>query len=456
MRAEKHGLRCRRLAGVLAAVLLCAVFAGSGFAAAPVAVQLDGTMIAFTDAQPEIVNGRTFLPYRAVFEALGAQVSYEEASRTAIAARNGITVRVPIGATEVTVLQNGESRTLKMDVASYVKNGRTYVPVRFMAQALNCVVGWDADDRTVILIDTEKMAAELMEGWYYGNIGRFYEMLAGFRNGNWAVEGAMEHRVEQNGTTLVTTQAVYDGLTAGEKSQIHLAMETDRSAWYEVMAAAQGMTLEEYGVTENDLFAVMELEMRSDAGVGETYLCVDSAAGAGAELPVGVWLRMGERAELAGVDLTALLRVEGDTNVGETISRTLNALTFDNRDTAMTQVMMEAGLVAANLSDVAFRNEKDGRHSADWRVGNVNHSLVLTMDKEWNVTAAVLTQTSTDASGTVVNRTAVDREGRITVDMTVTAGGQTVVVRQDGFYTAVDADPECTPPAGAAVIAYGE
>ena len=45
-------------------------------APAAISVQLDGENLTFTDAAPQVQEERTFLPFRAVFEAMGAVVDY--------------------------------------------------------------------------------------------------------------------------------------------------------------------------------------------------------------------------------------------------------------------------------------------------------------------------------------------------------------------------------------------
>jgi len=51
----------------------------------------------------------------------------------------------------LTTIADGEARTSVIDAAPYIKEGRTYVPVRFFAEELGLDVQWDDDTRTVIL-----------------------------------------------------------------------------------------------------------------------------------------------------------------------------------------------------------------------------------------------------------------------------------------------------------------
>ncbi len=85
---------------------------------------------------PIVENGRTFVPYRAGLEALGATVAYDEATQSVTAEMNGTTVVMTIGSNVYTV--NGVEKT--MDVAPFISESRTMVPARFAAQAFGITV----------------------------------------------------------------------------------------------------------------------------------------------------------------------------------------------------------------------------------------------------------------------------------------------------------------------------
>ena len=98
-----HTLPKRALAVACAAALLgtgtSALAAESVPASAPstgISVQLDGRNLSFPDAAPEARDGRTFLPVRTVFEAMGAEVSYSPAAQTITAVRDGTTVTMTV------------------------------------------------------------------------------------------------------------------------------------------------------------------------------------------------------------------------------------------------------------------------------------------------------------------------------------------------------------------------
>ena len=138
--------------GLCLSLLVCGALAAD---AADISVQLDGQNLTFTDAVPQVKDQRTILPFRAVFEAMGAQVDNQGSVITAV--RGDKTLTMTLDQTTATVTQKGVTTTITMDVAPYVDptTWRTYVPVRFAAQAFGCMVGWDQAASTAIIIDTD-------------------------------------------------------------------------------------------------------------------------------------------------------------------------------------------------------------------------------------------------------------------------------------------------------------
>lgn len=88
------------------------------------------------DAAPIVKNDRTFVPFRALAEAFGAEVAYDEATQAVTAELNGVKVVMTIGSATYTV--NGAEKT--MDVAPFINGSRTMVPVRFVAESFGIKV----------------------------------------------------------------------------------------------------------------------------------------------------------------------------------------------------------------------------------------------------------------------------------------------------------------------------
>ncbi len=94
-----------------------------------------------SDVRPVMKDDRVYIPFRAVFEALGAEVAYDAASKTVTAKRSNRTVSFYSGATAICDGWCDHS----MDAQAFVQDGRTFVPVRFASQALGAAVGWDSE-----------------------------------------------------------------------------------------------------------------------------------------------------------------------------------------------------------------------------------------------------------------------------------------------------------------------
>ena len=84
------------------------------------------------DSAPYVANDRTYVPFRALGEALGAEVVWDEDARTVTYTLGSTEVVMTIGETTYTI--NGDEKT--MDVAPEISGDRTYVPVRFVGEAL--------------------------------------------------------------------------------------------------------------------------------------------------------------------------------------------------------------------------------------------------------------------------------------------------------------------------------
>ena len=112
-----------------------------------ITVLIDGTELEFEDQDPVIINDRTLVPVRAIFEALGADVSWLPESMKVVANTSSVNVTMTIGENDYFV--NGEKHTL--DVPPRIMNDRTLVPARAVAEAFGCLVDWDDSTKTVII-----------------------------------------------------------------------------------------------------------------------------------------------------------------------------------------------------------------------------------------------------------------------------------------------------------------
>lgn len=97
------------------------------------------------DTVPFIQNDRTLVPLRFLLEAYGADVSWDQPSRTAIVNYKGSEIKFPIG--EAHAYVNGEQ--VELDCSAILQDDRTMIPIRFLSESLDMEVEYIHESRTV-------------------------------------------------------------------------------------------------------------------------------------------------------------------------------------------------------------------------------------------------------------------------------------------------------------------
>jgi hypothetical protein len=107
-------------------------------------IYIDNQLQSFAQ-QPIIESGTTLVPMRACFESLGATVNWNNDTQTVTSRRNNIEIKLSIGNRLAYV--NGTAQTLS--VPGKLVNGYTYIPLRFVGEALGDTVVWDGSTNTI-------------------------------------------------------------------------------------------------------------------------------------------------------------------------------------------------------------------------------------------------------------------------------------------------------------------
>ncbi|MBO8164033.1 MAG: N-acetylmuramoyl-L-alanine amidase [Brevibacillus sp.] len=150
------------LCAVLMLPVMTAAAAGAG-ESAPIHLVIEGKQVQ-ADVPPLIQNGRTMVPIRVIAEGLGADVSWNQSSQTAVITQGER--RLELKLNSPTALVNGKQ--MKLDAPPLLKNDRMLLPLRFVGEALGLTVGWEANSRTVvanptvtIVVNGENLSASL-------------------------------------------------------------------------------------------------------------------------------------------------------------------------------------------------------------------------------------------------------------------------------------------------------
>jgi len=181
-------------------------------------IVVNGETIVFPDASPFMdENGRVQVPVRFVAEALNATVGWYSSTQTFTVERGQISASLTIGSNEIMVM--GE--VFPIDTAPIIIQSRTFVPLRFISEALGADVRWSSEDFTAYITD-----------W------SFFSLSEGIAdNGFWKGIKALDYVEIFNYKALPVPSEVYNLSDEGLQLQINKIL-ADYSSYEQVLDRA--------------------------------------------------------------------------------------------------------------------------------------------------------------------------------------------------------------------------
>jgi len=429
------------------ALCTSALAADSGFR-----VELNGQELSFADAAPQILNDRSYLPFRAVFTALGfadEDITYQEQTKTVSAASPELTVSMVIGENKVSITKGGETTVLDTDVPAIIDPdlGRTYVPVSFVAQAVGYRVGWNTESRTVIIDDVEGILAANTET--YEVLERYLDYGRTFQKKTYKMEGSYAARMimlddwmEMGGT--------YQMLMAGSK-KFDFEMQMALSG---VMAGEDLSTTVPEGIG---------LEMRGDMEQGSFYFKSSAMLSEMQKGMENIWFKM-DLADMVdsmtpqtGMTYPGMMALSQDMMEGldgkayvEQLVRT--AIQTDNG--ASTARQLE--LFNALFGDSAF-TKADGAYVNELEMDGSQMSMTFYTNANQVIGYKITTAAVDPKLGTAMNMDITMRGDEMKVLILMGMGGMTAMeMEMDGKYTVSQVKPKGAPDSQAGVMDLGE
>ncbi|PYE48881.1 leucine-rich repeat domain-containing protein [Paenibacillus barcinonensis] len=110
------------------------------------------------DTAPFISEGRTYVPLRFVSEQLNARVNWNNSTREATITHEDEIIRWSVGSKQVTV---GDELVMN-DAPLLMKDGHTYVPVRFISEQLHTTVGYIARSKTILIFENKPQPEDMI------------------------------------------------------------------------------------------------------------------------------------------------------------------------------------------------------------------------------------------------------------------------------------------------------
>lgn len=162
----------KKVSAVLLSLIMAFNICGvSGYADNGITVTLNESEIEF-DVQPRLIDGRTMVPIRAIFEAMGADVAWNEETQTAICTKDKTTVKMTLKSTIEYI--NGVA--YEMDAFPVIIDDRTLAPARYVAEAFGYNVDWNEAAQTVIISDnnlSDEVAVKFVEGYEAAEFSKY-------------------------------------------------------------------------------------------------------------------------------------------------------------------------------------------------------------------------------------------------------------------------------------------
>ena len=160
----------------LAAFLVLSMFTAISISAEKeISVFIDGKRIEF-DQPPLLIDDRTMVPLRGIFEALGAEVTWNEDTESIYASKGNLTVSLTVGEKKAFI----GSELVSLDVSPMLINDRTLVPLRFIGEAFGCEVSWDERTKSVNITSKQSETFPQISDQYFPPYYPENEMIPNF------------------------------------------------------------------------------------------------------------------------------------------------------------------------------------------------------------------------------------------------------------------------------------
>jgi hypothetical protein len=120
----------------------------------------NGSVMTYSDQQPVIVNSRTYVPIRDVFEKLGFDVDWDANTKVVTISNDYYTINLLTGTSKIFVVDaNANITAKKLENPVQVVTGRTMLPLREILEAVGYELDYDAATKSTTIKDVNDYTA---------------------------------------------------------------------------------------------------------------------------------------------------------------------------------------------------------------------------------------------------------------------------------------------------------
>jgi len=335
-------------------------------------------------------------------------------------------------------------------VSPYFKNDRTYVPVRFMAEAFGCNVGWDRDDLTVVIVDVDALLGETS-----------FDLMDNFAayckkhqtSDNMAMTGKLDLDITDKTGEIksIGAKGSIDGI-AGDKG-LQMNWKLDLSGLAELIGAEAPTHLIQ-GI--RPALSDLKGEVRADLDGAMLYLTMPAILTGGAEdtwysLDLGAY----EAQLLGGLDMNKLAQLE-EAGIREALVEILGCMPVNDSQTSYAALAQMASLYADLLGDQAF-TQKGNTYVAQTKLEDMFDMTVTLTRRGEDITAADIKMScdiAEDGEKVTMTMTEHAAPDKVTVAMNMEVDDSALGIRMDLDLSCVPTTkaPAVTLPAGVQAV----
>lgn len=373
------------------------VFGESGAAAVPISakvpasdiqVQFNGVNMIFGDAAPRLINDRTMVPFRQIFETIGADVSYEPEDRTVQAIGEDFKLSFAVGGTDINIERDGEATVKKMDVVPFIdkKTSRVYVPVRFMAESMDCGVFWDQNSKTAIIIDPYSIFGDVDNDFsiiakllYSGDpdVDKAYESKGTFK-------AEFMQQIPGLGDLNYAISGDIDGIQQNNNADLKMNLRFNVDKMMEAIPPEEAAML----APLLDMFKDIQMNIKMDAKSGDMFINSNMYAILDPGTDVNTWYQMNlfNVYDDMGMDIRPLMKLDNaDQSLYPLLETCLFAMSEIDKD-SYGDFKLGYALMKNLIGDEAFAISKRGvitTYSLKVDSRHVLNAIAKVKDFEW-------------------------------------------------------------------------
>lgn len=388
-------------------------------------------------------------------------MTWDGSTSTVTATKGDTTVALTIGKNQITLTKAGQTTAIDADVAPYIDSSlsRTYVPFGLVADALGYKVGWDAQQKTVIIDDVDSILAS--NSATYTLMDKYMAYSKSFYEKNQSITGAyaMDFATNdgQDSSLVFGLDGDYQMLTSGANAfQFETDMTLDMTASEQVLSAE-----------EQAMFPMaIDIDMRGDISDGTFYFKSGALANLiGQPDLANAWYKLDlgsmfdQMEDVMGMNYASLMELSLNSmnmSFEESLNSTLRLIPLTSVDLTTADYLAQLN---ALLADSSF--QKSGS------------TYVSTLEQDGMVMAFSLYTSGSKVTGYDIQLTGnaptfgkaemilTMKDRKLTMSMTMdvsipvdeaSTSSMTVEMTMDGIYKATTQQPATQPPADAVIM----